>query len=513
MLEGSSAFSAKHPDVECGNVLLLLLPRAAVPNALTLSEIQTATDNDQVIQSVLESLRTGHWDRQSPLIRPYYSLRHELTPSDHLLLRNQNIVIPSTLRSRTLDLAHAGHQGATRTKQRLSSKVWWPGMSTAAETLCYQCIPCQACTASTPIRPPCQPTPPSSKPWARLFADLYGPIPGGQHVLVIIDQLTRYPVTHVFNSSPSSTQVTSVFRSMFCAFGTPTEVVTDNGPQFRAEHFNSFLRQWGVTHRTTPPLWPQANGAVERLNATIGKTLRTARMEGRDLREALDCWLLAYRTTPHPATGQAPASLLFGRPIRDTIPNPTQQSDLTDTAAKDLAYRRQRCDSANTSRHATTDFAPIRQGQQVLRRNEYKTNKLDPIWDPNPWTVTQSTPSTVTIQNPATTQQVTRHPSFVKLVIIVTPPADETATPPDQLPSPTPTQSPTLATPQPEPDDDLTVSDSEPPASSNDPPSPQPVNPSDDSIASRPHPRAASAKPRFQQPKSRRRRKRHRSRK
>ena len=43
----------------------------------------------------------------------------------------------------TLRLAHEGHQGIVKTKNRLRAKVWWPKMNAAAEKLCRSCHGCQ----------------------------------------------------------------------------------------------------------------------------------------------------------------------------------------------------------------------------------------------------------------------------------------------------------------------------------------------------------------------------------
>ena len=51
------------------------------------------------------------------------------------------------------------------------------------------------------------------------------------------------------------------------------------------EEFEAFLAENGREHRTTPPLWPQANGEVERQNRTLMKSIQIAQMEGRDWRE------------------------------------------------------------------------------------------------------------------------------------------------------------------------------------------------------------------------------------
>ena len=42
--------------------------------------------------------------------------------------------MPRLLRDRVVQLEHEGHQGIVKTKYRLRSKVWWPGMDKDVET-------------------------------------------------------------------------------------------------------------------------------------------------------------------------------------------------------------------------------------------------------------------------------------------------------------------------------------------------------------------------------------------
>ena len=50
-----------------------------------------------------------------------------------IVLRGCNrIIIPTSLRSKAIDLAHIGHQGIMKTKL-LREKVWFPGIDKMAE--------------------------------------------------------------------------------------------------------------------------------------------------------------------------------------------------------------------------------------------------------------------------------------------------------------------------------------------------------------------------------------------
>ena len=107
---------------------------------------------------------------------------------------------------------------------------------------------------------------------------------------------------------------------MFARFGVAFSLRTDNGPQFVSEEFETFLRSHGVEHQRTTPLWPQANGAVERQNRSLLKCLRIAHLEKKNLRTELVTWLTAYRSTPQVTTGATPFSLMFGREMRSKLP-------------------------------------------------------------------------------------------------------------------------------------------------------------------------------------------------
>ena len=59
-----------------------------------------------------------------------------------LVLRGTRIIMPESLRERTVELAHEGHQGIVKTKARLRTKVWWSGVDRAAEQACRACHAC-----------------------------------------------------------------------------------------------------------------------------------------------------------------------------------------------------------------------------------------------------------------------------------------------------------------------------------------------------------------------------------
>jgi transposase InsO family protein len=51
--------------------------------------------------------------------------------------------------------------------------------------------------------------------------------------------------------------------------GVTPRIISDNGPQFIARDFKTFIRLCGMTHVRTAPFYPQSNGKIERWHKTL----------------------------------------------------------------------------------------------------------------------------------------------------------------------------------------------------------------------------------------------------
>ena len=103
-----------------------------------------------------------------------------------LVLRGCRIVVPKKLRHRTLRLAHEGHLGIVKTKQRLREKIWWPEMDRDVEKVCKSCHPCRVLAAAGPMEPlNCTEMP--IQPWDVLGIDIMG-----HNILVVVNYYSPY---------------------------------------------------------------------------------------------------------------------------------------------------------------------------------------------------------------------------------------------------------------------------------------------------------------------------------
>ena len=173
----------------------------ATPRAMTTREIERESAEDEELTEVRCCWKTGDW---SAAPSPYRLLCDEITVDGRLVTRGMRIVIPVSLRKRVLELAHEGHQGIVKTKDRLRSKVWWPNMNSMVERHCKKCLGCQAVTPVATI-PPVKTTTMPTKPWRDLAVDLMGPLPTGQSLLVTVDYCSRCIEVDVVRNTTSST--------------------------------------------------------------------------------------------------------------------------------------------------------------------------------------------------------------------------------------------------------------------------------------------------------------------
>ena len=136
--------------------------------------------------------------------------------------------------------------------------------------------------------------------------------------LLILDAYSKWPEIYIQSNATSSRTITTL-REVFARLGLPKQIVTDNGPQFVSEEYETFLKANGIRHIQTAPYHPAMNRAVERLVQTPKQALRAGAQSGVGMEQMLSSFLLRYRNTPHATTGVSPSSLLFGQNLRTRL--------------------------------------------------------------------------------------------------------------------------------------------------------------------------------------------------
>ena len=412
----------------------------ATPKALSRDDIIQTTSQDPTLQEVMHLISNGQWDNLKPvdgvdpsILRIFANVRDELTSVDgKFVLRGNRIVIPDALQKRVVELAHEGHQGLVKTRSLLRSKVWFPKMDPAVDEVVKKCFSCQIATPK-PSREPLKMTPLPDGPWQHVSVDFCEV--AGHYVLVVIDDYSRFPEVDIVHSTSAKTVIPKLDR-IFAAYGVPQVVKSDNGPPFSGHEFAQFAEYLGFKHRKVTPLWPEANGEVERVMKTFGKVLRTT----TSWRQQMYQFLRNYRATPHCTTGVAPATALFGRPIRIKLPCPIAvpcDTDFNPTLMRERdTYQKLKMKSHAECKRSIRD-SDIQVGDTVLVKQP-KRGKLSTPYHPIPLTVTSKNHSMLTAEGGD--RKVTRNSSHFKKFI-----SDEPASSLSDADLPNPLTSPVSA--------------------------------------------------------------------
>ena len=207
------------------------------------------------------------------------------------MLRRNRIVVPSSHRSKALDLAHGGHQGIVKAKQLIRDKVWLPGIDKLA-----------ASTKSPPLEP-LRMIPIPCAPWKEVAVDFAGPFPSGNYIMVVTDELRRFREVEILTSTSARTVIPKL-DAIFARQGISDVLKSDNGPPFNGLEFKNFAAYLGFNHKS---YWSRANGEAERLVQILEKSIRIAHLEGRNWKQELYKFLRQYRATPHSTTGVSPS--------------------------------------------------------------------------------------------------------------------------------------------------------------------------------------------------------------
>lgn len=138
------------------------------------------------------------------------------------------------------------------------------------------------------------------------------------YLVALIDGCSRYLVHHEIRTAVEALDVEILLEHARAKFPGATPIlITDNGPQFIAKDFKSYLRFVGITHRRTRFFYPQSNGKVERFMLTFkNETLRRNSVLGlEDLKQQVESYIAFYNTRRlHSALGYiTPEDRLRGR--------------------------------------------------------------------------------------------------------------------------------------------------------------------------------------------------------
>ncbi len=197
-----------------------------------------------------------------------------------LELEKRGMTMPKSEAERKalVEAEHAvGHFGIDAIYKGLHAKhIWWPGMR---KTITSVVQDCHACNVFTVTKKGYNPSNfiHASGPWEHVQVDTSVHMPpspdGHTTLLIVIDVFTGFVLLRACKSSTAE-EIAYELWDIFCTFGFPKILQSDNGHEFVNDTLRALVKISGLEHRFISPYNPRADGKVERAIGTIVQVLK-----------------------------------------------------------------------------------------------------------------------------------------------------------------------------------------------------------------------------------------------
>ena len=318
-------------------------------HGFTSSEVITAQKADKTLQFVSQLLETD----QMPLAVPV-SERTKITflatnalilddglmvkycppvdwEDDFLLMESNKIIIPDSMVIKALELCHdnklAGHRGAKSTLTNARRYFIWYNMTDSIKKYVKTCLLCQKFRyENQPKKGLMSPRPSQGYPWRKVSVDFVGPLPrttrGHTRLLVFTDIFSGYPEAYPVKSEqvPAKDCVNKAL-DVFCRWGFPHTILSDNGPEFASQIWYHTLKSCGIKVSFITPYHAQAN-PTERVIKEVSLFFSKYCEKHKDWDLQIPAMLFSLRSSVLESTGHTPAKLVMFRDLFSPFASP-----------------------------------------------------------------------------------------------------------------------------------------------------------------------------------------------
>jgi len=290
-----------------------------------LSSLKTAQAQDQELSPIIKALKGESDEQDLARVPDGYSLDGEgrlvysRRPGGNLRL-----VVPKTLRKHLLHEHHtspsAAHPGRNKTRDTVCRRYYWPGMLEDIDEWVGSCVVCTKRKAS-PYGRVGEQHPISTdglfEMWGMDLLELPTSDQGNNYLLVMTEYFTRWVEAIPIKTKEAITVAGVIYRDIFCRYGAPTSILTDQGSEFANNLLTALCQSYGVKKLMTTLKKSSTNGLTERFNRTMWDMLSKKGIEEQTRwdRHIASC-LYAYRSQIQESTGKSPYELLYGLPMK-----------------------------------------------------------------------------------------------------------------------------------------------------------------------------------------------------
>ena len=217
------------------------------------------------------------------------------------------------------------HLGIFKLSTLLKKFVWHHSLLKVVRDVCRTCSICQMCKVSCQVVVPPTLRITTSGPFDLVAIDLISlPTTSTGYVgcLMVVDHFSKWVIAIPIRNKKSQTICQVLERNVLPNIPRmPVRILTDNGPEFISKEFTLTLERYNIVHVRSTPYKASSNGAVERVNRTIGELLRILTNEPCRWDESLASALLSYNHSVHSEIGCTPAECILKIPHNvDSVP-------------------------------------------------------------------------------------------------------------------------------------------------------------------------------------------------
>ena len=215
-----------------------------------------------------------------------------------------------------------GHWGVQKTYDKLRAKGHeWDLMRGHVRHFVKHCPCCQKMSrlkVAIHTRPY---TTATYAPFERIAVDTIGPLPidedGNKYLIVIIDCFSRYLKLHPAQDA-TATAAAPALLQFVSTYGQPSQILSDNGPQYVNQLIQELTNMIGIEHVLTMAYSSEENGLVERVNKEVMRHIRNIIFDKRVKKRWSRNYPLVERifnAEEHGVTKVSPAQIIFGNSV------------------------------------------------------------------------------------------------------------------------------------------------------------------------------------------------------
>ena len=178
-----------------------------------LDQFRLETQKKQILRTLI-CYTMNDWPEKHQVLKalfPYYPHRSETTYREGILLKNQRIIVSTTLRPEIKSIIHQGHFGLENSKKRARQALFWPLINSEVEDMIKDCPTCLTFRNRQPGEPAIKHSVPE-EPWTKLAVDLFGLYE--HYYLLVADYNCKFVAVENLKNSQSLTVINKCQKCM-----------------------------------------------------------------------------------------------------------------------------------------------------------------------------------------------------------------------------------------------------------------------------------------------------------